>query len=267
MTEASPVSLQVGFPPTLLGPEPRRLVVLRDEPGWCALDKPAGLGLRGHPWDAGVPDLDSALNVQLQAGKPELLRLGAALLGSVYYLDPEVSGIAVFAKTREALEALRNAFGSRQGHYVFRFVARDTAELPDAWLADAPLLPHNVKPKMIPSTAKGKKCETRFQRLASTGGWSHWEASCDFFRPHQVRAHASTAGLPILGDRLYGGPELPSLAELETRRRRGAGLAKPAYVGLPIRLHAAQLDRADPATQVSVGPDNPLSLFLQRLGL
>ncbi len=257
----------VGFPPPLLGARPLRLPVLHDAPEWCALDKPAGVGTRAHPWDAAARDLDTALNVQLQAGKRELAGFAATLFGSIYYLDADVSGIVVFAKTKEAVETLRNRFGSRDGRFTFRFVARDVSDLSDQWTADAPLLPHNVKPKMIPSTAKGKKCETHFRRLAVSGEWAHWEAICDFFRPHQIRAHAAAGGIPILGDTLYDGPAVPTLADLESRKKRRAGLVKPAYQGLPIRLCTVCLDRADPATAIEAGPDKLMELFLKRLGL
>ena len=97
--------------------------------------------------------------------------------------------------------------------------------------ADAPLLPHNVKPKMIPSTAKGKKAFTSFRRIAeSPKGWALWEATVDFFRPHQIRAHAAVLGLPILGDDLYGGPGAPTQRDLLPKKQR-ARLHLPVFHG------------------------------------
>ena len=64
--------LAVGFPPPLLGEAPIRLPILKDTDGWLAIEKPAGVGMRAHPWDERTPDLDSALNAQLENGKPEL---------------------------------------------------------------------------------------------------------------------------------------------------------------------------------------------------
>lgn len=232
----------IGFPPPLLGEAPLRLPVIGETSGWLALEKPAGIGLREHPWDVGVRDLDAALNKQLQAGKPELLKHEASLFGSVYYLDPEISGVAVFAKNRESLADLRNHFGSGNCHFRFLFVTKaglvgGARELTTA----APLLPHNTKPKMIPSTAKGKRTTTSFRMLCeSDSGWALWEASTAFLRPHQVRAHSAVLGLPILGDALYEGQSIPTLNEL-LPKKRGPGVRFPVFSGVALHLMEVSL--------------------------
>lgn len=256
----------VGFPPPLLGAEPLRLEILRDAEGWLALDKPAGFGTRAHPWDAEVPDIDAALNVQLEAGKPELVRLGASIFGSAYYLDPEIAGVAVYAKNRDALASIRNAFGSHEGRYVFSFVAGRAPEDATELESDAPLLPHRVKPKMIPSTAKGKKCHSHFIRREVSGDFALWEAHMDFFRAHQVRAHAAVAGIPVLGDSLYAGPEMPSTKSLDSDKRR-KGPDRPAYSKLPIWLSEVRLGESFEGEPIRAYPDKYLSRFLQRIGL
>jgi 23S rRNA-/tRNA-specific pseudouridylate synthase len=216
------------------------MAVLAETEGWIALDKPAEVGVRAYPWDE-VPDMDGALNAQLQAGKPELVRRGASLFGSVYYLDPLISGVAVFAKSRESLAELRNRFGSGECRFRFLFVtAARGAGADPVRRADAPLLPHNVKPKMIPSTAKGKKAFTDFRRLAeSPKGWELWEASVDFFRPHQIRCHAAVLEMPVMGDALYGGAEAPTQGELHPTKQRGAALF-PTFHG--VALHLAEVE-------------------------
>ena len=214
----------IGFPPPLLGEKPFRLPVIAETADWLALEKPPGVGTRAYPWDT-EPDMDAALNTQLQEGKPELLRRGASLFGSVYYLDPAITGVAVFAKHREALADLRNHFGSGDCRFRFQFISAAHPTGSEASLrADAPLLQHNVKPKMIPSTAKGKKAFTEFKRIAeSSKGWALWEASVDFFRPHQIRAHAAVHEIPVLGDALYGGAEAPDTARAASQKAaRGA---------------------------------------------
>ena len=93
----------IGFPPGMLADAPFRMPVIGESDGWIAVEKPTGVGMREHPWDAGVPDMDAALNKQLQAEKPELVKRGATLFGSAYYLDPAISGVALFAKNRDSL--------------------------------------------------------------------------------------------------------------------------------------------------------------------
>lgn len=252
----------IGFPPPLLGADPLRMAVLAETADWVALDKPAGIAVREYPWDGAVPNMDAALNVQLQAGKPELVKRGASLFGSVYYMDPAMSGVALFAKSRESLARLRNCFGSAECEFVFTFI---TAGRPEGELVEfeaaAPLLAHRTKPKMIPSTAKGKKTHTQFRlRAQGPGGWALWEARTHFFRPHQVRAHAAVSGIPVLGDALYEGAELPSLRELKSKGR-GAGLNAPAISQMALHLSQCRV-----AAEAPVGSDLPksLQLFVKR---
>ena len=241
--------------------------VLAETADWLALDKPAGVGTRAYPWDA-EPDMDAALNVQLQAGKPELVRRGATLFGSVYYLDPVISGVAVFAKNRDALADLRNRFGSGDCRFRFQFITAAQAAGSAAELrADAPLLPHNVKPKMIPSTAKGKKAFTDFKRIAeSPKGWALWEASVDFFRPHHVRAHAAVMEIPVLGDEVYGGAEAPTQRELHPKKQR-AGLNFPSFHGVALHLAEVQLVPGMAVATIFCDPPKHLRLLLRRMGL
>lgn len=258
----------LGFPPPLLGESPLRMAVLGETEGWIALNKPAGVGVRAYPWDD-APDMDGALNTQLQAGKPELVRRGASLFGSVYYLDPVISGVAVFAKNRASLAELRNTFGSGASRFRFLFVtAAQTAGEEPVRRADAPLLPHNVKPKMIPSTAKGKKAFTNFRRLAeSTKGWELWEATVDFFRPHQIRCHAAVLEMPVMGDVLYGGAEAPTQGELHPNKQRGAALGLPTFYGVALHLVDVELLPGDPAASVRCELPKHFRLMLRRMGL
>lgn len=287
----------IGFPPPLLGERPLRLNVLEETDDWMALDKLAAVGTRAHPWD-NRPDLDSALNTQLEVGKPELLRMGASLFGSVYYLDPEISGVALFAKNRDALGRLRNCFGSGECKFTFFFLAASgsaeaSARAPDStsgrrfdsfktpnpsrgdapmaplaeFQADAPLLPHRVKPKMIPSTAKGKKSFTQFIRVADSDlGWTLWEAQVDFFRPHQVRAHAATHGIPVLGDEVYGGPASPTVRQIQPRAQRSR-LDAAVFGGLAIHLSRVDLSPGVGAPSVESSLPKPFALLLKRLGV
>lgn len=256
----------IGFPPPLLGETPLRLPVLGETADWIALEKPAGVGTRAYPWDD-EPDMDAALNTQLQAGKPELLRRGATFFGSVYYLDPAISGVAVFAKNRDALADLRNRFGSGDCRFRFQFITAAQPGVEASLRADAPLMLHNVKPKMIPSTAKGKKAFTDFKRIAeSPKGWALWEATVDFFRPHHVRAHAAVLEIPVMGDTVYGGPKAPAQRDLHPKKQR-AGLNLPSFHGIALHLAEVQLIPGEAESTIFCEPSKHLRLLLRRMGL
>jgi len=258
----------IGFPPGMLGDAPLRMPVICEAEGWIAVEKPVGVGVREYPWDAGVPDMDTALNKQLQAEKPELVRRGATLFGSAYYLDPEISGVALFAKSRDRLSELRNLVGSAELKYRFLFVTKaGVAGRAREIVADAPLLPHNTKPKMIPSTAKGKKARTEFRLLSEAKtGWALWEATASFLRPHQVRAHAAVHELSVLGDVLYDGPEAPLLSELLPNKRT-SGIRFPVLDGLALHLRDVTLPVAEGEILLRAELPRHLRVMLQRMQL
>ena len=261
----------IGFPPGMLADAPFRMPVIGESDGWIAVEKPTGVGMREHPWDAGVPDMDAALNKQLQAEKPELVKRGATLFGSAYYLDPAISGVALFAKNRDSLTELKNLVGSAELRYRFFFVtkARAAGGAKEV-VADAPLLPHNTKPKMIPSSAKGKKSTTEFKLFSESHlGWALWEATTSFLRPHQVRVHAAVQELPVMGDVLYAGPEAPLLSELLPNKRT-SGIKFPVLDGLALHLGEVILPASsEAAAAVSLRAELPrhFRVMLQRMQL
>ena len=261
----------IGFPPGMLADAPFRMPVIGESDGWIAVEKPTGVGMREHPWDAGVPDMDAALNKQLQAEKPELVKRGATLFGSAYYLDPAISGVALFAKNRDSLTELKNLVGSAELRYRFFFVtkARAAGGAKEV-VADAPLLPHNTKPKMIPSSAKGKKSTTEFKLLSESHlGWALWEATTSFLRPHQVRVHAAVQELPVMGDVLYAGPEAPLLSELLPNKRT-SGIKFPVLDGLALHLREVILPASsEGVAAVSLRAELPrhFRVMLQRMQL
>lgn len=263
----------IGFPPGLLGNAPLRIPLIHDAVDWIAIEKPTGVGGRKHPWDIGVPDMDTALNDQLKENKPELLRLNAMMFGSIYYLEPEASGVFLFAKNRESLARLRNQVGSEELCFRFLFVAQAKKSIEVSELtADAPLLPHKTKPKMIPSTAKGKKARTHFRLLFESDlGWTLWEAHASYIRPHQVRAHAAIHGIPVLGDMLYSGPEAPHLNKFLTKKRT-ISVDSAIFSGVALHLSEVILpiasgDSVADRIRLFANPPKDFQLMLKRMRL
>ncbi len=263
----------IGFPSGILSGHPLRFPVIDETKDWIAIDKPEGVAIRQHPWNADTHDMDNALNQQLQAKKPELVTSGATLFGSVFIMDPEISGVSLFAKHRASLAELRNWVGSHKLQFKFLLVTQSrVSEELDEIIADAPLLAHNVKPKMIPSTAKGKKAQTQFKRLDKpASGWALWEAETFFPRFHQIRAHASVAGIPVLGDSLYSGADIPLLGEFITGKSAGTEKRRPIFDGIALHLSEVVLpDSGDTGTQskrLTAELSKHFKLLLKRLKL
>lgn len=259
----------ISFPPGLITDSSLRIPVIAETAGWIALNKPGGIAVRQHPWNFEGTHLDDGLNRQLLAKKPELTKSGATLYGSVYTIDPQISGVTLFAKHRNNLDQLRNLVGSEKLQFKFLMVTWSTASNGvDELTVDAPLLRHNTKPKMIPSTAKGKKALTHFRCIQKTAlGWSLWEARTLFPRLHQVRAHASLGGIAVLGDSLYSGTDVPLLSDLLPGKTQAA-LARPVFGGIALHLDEVLLPNSkNPSKNITLKAGLPkrFGLLLDRL--
>ena len=212
----------IGFREGLLSGKPLRMDVLANSDDFIALNKPSNISLRQHPWDENSANLDTALNDHLKEGKPEILALGAESFGSIYFYEKAISGIALFSKHKAALTFLRNAFGSGLMEFKFQFIAQLEEGIEEHVINETPLIQHRYKFKMVPSTAKGKRSRTEFTCLKrGTGSWGLWQAKCNFFRPHQLRIHASLSGFQLMNDDLYRGVDAPTLASVGKRKKVG----------------------------------------------
>ena len=248
----------LGFPKPLLGEESLRLELIANEKGFIALNKPSGIGVRQHPWDSSSAHLDGSLNAQLKDAKPELVSTKAKLFGSIYHLDSEISGVALFGKDKASIASLRNAFGSSAIEFKFLFIAFSADALEARIVNDTALMPHRTQNKMIPSSAKGKRSNTVFKRLAGPAlGWGLWEAEAQLFRPHQVRLHASLSGLKLMGDTLYRGEPAPTYASVG-KRKKAQDREAEIFKGLALHLEKVYI-RLEKEPEVALCSNIPKS--------
>jgi RluA family pseudouridine synthase len=193
--------------------------VLADEDGLVAVDKPAGMST--------IPD-------QTGSAASLLLVLSATLgckptdLHATSRLDREVSGVVVFARTREAASRLVEA--RRQGVYERRYVAiACRAPEPPAGVWDAPIGRAKDPRKRAAFGRDAVPARSRYEVVGRAGDSALLALEPETGRTHQLRVHAAHAGAPLLGDGGYGG---------ETRRV----LASGRVLGVRrIALHAWQV--------------------------
>jgi hypothetical protein len=114
---SAPLPASIGFAAGLLGEEAVRMDVLAHGPGWVALAKPSGVAFEEHPWQHGAPTLLGQLRAQLEAAKPEMVRLGLAEPAAVFGPEPETAGIAILADRATAMAgwAWNAPLGARLG--------------------------------------------------------------------------------------------------------------------------------------------------------
>lgn len=156
------------------------------------------------------PSGDACLMADLKDAFPS-----APMLHPTSRLDREVSGLVTIALTSEANHHLLTARKERK--YVRRYdallsVAPATSE--GEWHAAIGIDQARPKLRCAVADGEGKAALTRFSVTATLeAGPARVSLFPRTGRTHQLRVHASHAGVPILGDHHYRGPRRLTLAD------------------------------------------------------
>jgi 23S rRNA pseudouridine1911/1915/1917 synthase len=235
--------IKLSSPPTR---EFWEIPVLFEDDHLLALDKPAGLLTSPDRYDPQRPNLMTLVHTAIAGGKPWARERKLDYLMSAHRLDGEISGVILLAKNKPAFLALANLFGAEKP--ARKFVALIQGQPAEGQFeVDAKLAPHPAKPGAMRVDPKGgKKSKTRFEVLEQFDGWTLLRCEPLISRRHQIRVHLRHAGLPIVGDELYGGKPL-WLSRLKRDYR-----LKPGHEERPllsrVALHAEELSLAHPVT-------------------
>lgn len=144
----------------------------------------------------------------------------------VHRIDKETSGILLLAKTKEACAALTVQFKNRETDKYYLAIVHGKP-LQNEFEIDRPIgkIPGSrIGLKMYPRTLEegGLPSLTRFERVETrTGDKGTFSLMACFprtGRQHQIRIHADLAGIPLVGDKLYGMPDDQVFALLEGHR-------------------------------------------------
>jgi 23S rRNA-/tRNA-specific pseudouridylate synthase len=201
------------------------LTVLYRDAHFLVLDKPSGIATTAPD---GGPSLFRSAR-ELDASAPQLHPLSR--------LDTQVSGIVVFARTKEANE--RALLARRTGEFSRRYLGLTKAGTligEGEFRASIGLDPRDPKKRralpegdLSPGT---KPALTRYVVRARAGEVLALDLYPHTGRTHQLRVHAAAAGSPLLGDVAYGGQKRLTL---DNGRILSAGrvMLHCAHVSLP----------------------------------
>ena len=176
-------------------------VIYRDQ-YLIVLDKPAGMPTQPTP-----ARYKGTVYSELQKLLGDPQRRGQRpSIGMVQRLDQDTSGVMVFSIHPRAHKKMTEQF---RGHQIDKTYWALVEGVPDAAEGKfCSLLARRRSTNLMVSVANGgKPAETRYRLLKSMNGISMVEVDLITGRSHQIRAHFSEAGLPLLGDPAYGGPK------------------------------------------------------------
>mgnify|MGYP001815980071 CR=1 FL=1 len=189
--------------------------ILYRDPWLLAYDKEAGIPSQPTPYD-GYNNVFEALKRWLGSepcagGLPPGVERkdagGSDTLALHHRLDMAVSGLMIFALSTRANAPLFEAFRDRQVEKKYRaVVCGEPGE--DSWVERAAIGRQGGRYLCV-EPGRGKEAETGFRVLRRAHGRALVEARPKTGRTHQIRLHLALRGLPILGDRQYGGLPYP----------------------------------------------------------
>jgi 23S rRNA pseudouridine1911/1915/1917 synthase len=223
--------------------------ILFEDEDLIAVNKPPGLPTQ--------PTLDEARDNLYQSIKSFMAKRQKCAITDVYLglhhrLDRDTSGVILFTKTQRVNRGISDIFTQHLAKKIYQAISVVDTKLQKKSLDQPFSEAWEVKNYLGKVSTSGKRAQfgairggdfahTEFKLLKKLGAVRWIEARPHTGRTHQIRVHLSELGLPILGDRLYGGP-----AQMG---------------GLPISrvmLHAASLTFPHPIHQNSIAIESPL---------
>jgi 23S rRNA pseudouridine1911/1915/1917 synthase len=180
--------------------------IIFDSPDFLVLEKPCGLLV--HPTDKGETN---TLIDWLKQKYPQIEKVGEQKYraGIIHRLDRDVSGIMVVAKTQKAFIHLKEQFKKRKVKKEYLALVYGRCEknegkinLPigrnkDGLFVAHPRLGKNKFDK------QDKIAKTEYQVIECLKDYTFLSVKILTGRTHQIRAHFSAIGHPVIGDKIY----------------------------------------------------------------
>lgn len=215
-----------------------RSLVIHEDDALLAFCKPAGLPVQTRNPDDRTLDSLLAAFARSNGKRPRL----------VHRLDAQTSGVIVAAKTQPAAAALSAAFAGRDVRKVYLAVVTGASLPGPSGVVEIPLARYRPKPELElmraarPGDDGAQAAVTRWRAIASAGNTHLLQVEPETGRMHQIRAHLSLSGLPIVGDPYYGGASTVLGAKANRMMLHAEKLAGPHPSGGRFTLFARPPD-------------------------
>jgi 23S rRNA pseudouridine1911/1915/1917 synthase len=185
--------------------DPRRLIVplriVHEDADLLIVDKPAGLLTSTVPGEK-RPTAFALVKRYVAATDPR------AVVGLIHRLDRDASGLLVFSKSKRAYQSLKTQFFKHTVDRIYEAVVHGKPNPPKGTI-DTRLIERadgTVRTVTEDQPPRGsQRAVTEYELLSSdkASKTSTLRVRLLTGRKHQIRAHLSERGCPIVGDRMY----------------------------------------------------------------
>jgi len=268
-------------------PEDIPVAVVFEDKELAVVNKPAGMVVHASSGSAEDARNHGTLVNALLFRFNRLSDIGGELRpGIVHRLDKDTSGLMVVAKNDVAHRKLVEQFSSRQVHKTYLALVHNWPKT-DEGTVDDPIGrdPHN-RTRMSVAGIEPRAAVSHYKvierLLTPYGRFALVEVRIETGRTHQIRVHLSSIGHPIVGDTLYGAPQilLPNTlsrerqgnaisSRTEAKKARAHGESAATLSLARNFLHAAHLNFIHPksgkAVEFDAGLPEDLQSFLEKL--
>lgn len=193
-------------PPLRAEPENLPLTVLYEDADVIVVDKAAGMVVHagaGHKTGTLVNALlhrYGSLSNGSNAMRP----------GLVHRLDRDTSGVIVIARHDAAHQHLANQFQERTVAKVYWALVHGVPAASEGRVATPIMRDPLHRTRMTTKLKQGRSAVTTYRVMEASDRFSFLEVKIGTGRTHQIRVHLASIGYPVVGDKLYGAPKLPS---------------------------------------------------------
>ena len=191
------------------------LVVKLETPKLLVVDKPAG-----QPTAPLRPGETGTLANALVGHYPELAGVGYGPRepGIVHRLDTDTSGLVIVARSAEVFDLIKGELKDDRIEKTYLLICASEG-LPDTGSIEIPLTNHpkdqrRVYPCIHPRDVmrySPRPASTSYEVETRKGEYALVKVKVARALRHQIRAHFSAIGHPLIGDGLYDGPVLEGL--------------------------------------------------------
>lgn len=232
--------------------------ILHVDPALVAVSKSGNLPL--HP--SGRYFRHTLLHLLL-ADHPEWGRLHV-----IHRLDRETSGVVIFGRNRADTDFIARQFRGRRVRKQY-LAAVDGQPPADEFTIDLPLgqTRDGMVRKAVAVREDGAPARTQVRVLYRGENWAWLDVRPQTGRLHQIRVHLQSAGLPVVGDKVYGRAQTFFLKFVNDVP---LSAEEQAILGLPRQaLHAYSLEfihpqTGEPLTLTADLPDDMAALLRSR---